>query len=110
MNFPFDLSYWYLYQRMIQAQKAVTDIAKAERNPEMIRRIRRVQDRLDKIFGGSDTGNHFQAVAGKMEQIIDLFDRFRKILRLPAKATIESSVSLTLREEVIRSKEELSAL
>lgn len=107
LNFPFDLPYWYLYQRLTQAQKAVGDLAKAERDPQIIRRIRRVQGRLDKIFGASDTGNHFQVIAAKMEKVIDLFTRFRTILRLSPGATLKSSVSLTLREEVIRSNKEL---
>ena len=79
-------------------------LAKAERDPQIIRRIRRVQDRLDKIFGANDTGNHFQVIASKMEKVIDLFTRFRTILRLAPGATLKSSVSMTLREEVIRSK------
>ena len=107
LKFPFDLPYWYLYQRLTQAQKAVGDLAKAERDPQIIRRISRVQDRLDKIFDASDIGNHFLEIAAKMEKVIDLFTRFRTILRLSPGATLKSSSSLTLREEVKRSKKEL---
>ncbi len=107
VGFPFDLPYWYLYQRIVQAQKVVRDIAGAERDPDMKRRIARFQDRLDKIFSNDEVRNRFTVVTGEMEKLIGLFQRLRKILRLERKSTEELSPSLTLREEVIQSKQEL---
>ncbi len=107
LSFPFDLPYWYLYQRIAQAQKAVRDIARAECDPKMKRLISRFQDRLDKMFGDDDMRNRFKVLTGEMEKLIGLFQRLRKILRLERKLTEELLPSLTLREEVIESKQEL---
>ncbi len=102
LKFPFDLPYWYLYQRIVQAQKAVRNIAGAECDPKMKRRIARFQDRLDKMFGNDDTGNRFKVLTGEMEKLIGLFRRLRKILRLERKSTEELLPSLTLGKRLYR--------